>query len=156
MRQRIINQKPMSALTSSAFRNVSCLAIVALMLWLGGFGCALCCSTGTTDLCCTGGQSTCNGPASEVIDCCKQTGEQCAASDTDSISKPIDGSCSLLPNQAASILTLSSATILFAAVVQTQQFVSRLETDAHNPVYARSMLPANRGSTYLRCCALLI
>jgi hypothetical protein len=146
----------MSPLPSAVFKKVSCLAIVALMLWLGGFGCALCCSTGTTDLCCTGEQSTCSGPASQVSDCCKRAGEQCAASNTDSISQPPDGSCSLLPNQAASILTVSSSTSLFAAAIQHHQFIPKPDIDAHTPVYARSLLLANRGSTYLRCCVLLI
>ena len=146
----------MSALSSAVFKKVGCLAITALTLWLGGFGCALCCSTGATDLCCAGEQSSCNGPASQVSDCCKQTGEQCATGNADSISQPPDGSCSLLPNQAASILTASSATNLFPAAIQTHQFIPKPEIDAHGPVYARSLLPSNRGSTYLRCCVLLI
>lgn len=146
----------MSTLFSAVFKKVSCLAITVLTLWLEGFGCAFCCSTGTTDLCCTSKQSSCNQQASPVSDCCKQASGQYAAGSTDSMSRPPDRGCSLLPNQAASILTASSVISLLAAPIQNHHFIPKPEIDAHNPASARPLLPANRGSTHLRCCVLLI
>ena len=142
----------MSNLSSVSVRRIGSLAIVVLTLWLGGFGCALCCSTGVTELCCTDNQTSCSNQDL----CCKQASKQCAESLADSISKPGGESCPLLPSQTASFVTQSSSTSLFAAVIPTHQFVPKLELDAQMPLNISSMLPANRGSTYLRCCVLLI
>ena len=146
----------MSALFLPRFKRIGCLAIVVLTLWLSGFGCALCCSTGGTDLCCTKEQITCNRPPEVLSDCCRQAWKQCAATTANSISQPIDASCSLLPNQTPSLLSVSSATSLFAAVLPVYQFSLRQETGVQAPVLAITALPANRGSTYLHCCAFLI
>jgi hypothetical protein len=146
----------MIALLSPVFRKFNCLAIVMLTLWLGGVGCALCCSTGVTELCCTGEQNTCNERTSAVNDCCSQAKTQSAASNTDSITQTPDPSCSLLPNHTPSLLSALSDKTFIAAVIQSYLFSPKLEIDVNTPVYVSSALPANRGSTYLRCCVLLI
>lgn len=146
----------MSALSLYGFKKISCLAIVILTLWLSGFGCALCCSTGATDVCCAKEQTICNRPPEELSECCRKAEKRCVATTADSISQPIDASCSLLPNQTPSLLNLSSTTSLFAAVLPVYPFSLRLETGVQAPVYAGTALPNNRGSTYLRCCVFLI
>jgi hypothetical protein len=146
----------MIAHLSPVFKKFSCLAIVMLTFWLGGVGCALCCSTGVTEQCCPGEQDSCNDPATRESDCCSQAKTECAQSNTDSITQTPDSSCSLLPNHTPSLLSASSDKTFIAAVTQPYQFSPKLELDITAPQYVSSMLPANRGSTYLRCCVLLI
>jgi hypothetical protein len=147
----------MTTLFLSGFKRISCLAIAILTLWLSGLGCALCCSIGVIDPCCTSeGQNRCGRSSEAESDCCKRAEKQCASASDFSISPPLDASCSLLPNQTPSLIRLPSATSLFADALPVHVFSPKLDIAAYTPVYAVPALPANRGSTYLRCCVLLI
>jgi hypothetical protein len=146
----------MRALFSPGLKKISGLAITVLTLWLGGFGCALCCATGINDLCCAPGQNSCCEPASSLSDCCARAENQCASTTAYSISQPPDASCPLLPSQEPSLRSLSGAASLFAAALSVHQFAPKLGPDIAIALYDSSVPPANRGSTYLRFCTLLI
>jgi len=144
----------MSALLQTGLKKTNCLAIVVLTLWLNGFGCALCCSTGVVDSCCTTAQN--QGHHASANDCCKKAGEPGVAPRSSSFSPSPDAGCSLLPKQTPSVLRLSSATSLFADALPVYRVSPKLDIAAPDPIYGRPALPANRGSTYLGCCVLLI
>ena len=146
----------MSARLESRIKRIGCLAVAVLTLWLSGLGCALCCSTGVVEACCTSGERTYSRASTLQRDCCKQTRKSCAPVRRDSISQMPDGSCSLLPQQPPSLIRLPDATSFFAAVIPPAQFIPPPEMDVPAPLCASSVLLANRGSTYLRCCAFLI
>jgi hypothetical protein len=140
---------------SSGLKQISCLAVVLLTLWLNGFGCVLCCSTGLGDHCCSSEQSTCSPSSETEDDCCESEKKQYDSTEA-YISKLPDVGCSLLPSQAPTEFRRLNATSLVSAVLPVTHFLPQLETSERTPVSAISSLPANRGSTYLRCCTFLI
>ncbi len=146
----------MSALFLPGLKSIGCLAIAVVTLWLGGLGCVLCCSAGVVDSCCAGEQNTYSRQAPSITDCCKRVKKSCASAVGDSISQPPDAGCSLLPNQTPVLLRGPSATSLPADVIPVNWFLPEPDITLHAPVYSASILPANRGSTYLRRCVLLI
>jgi hypothetical protein len=144
----------MSTLLQIGIKQINCLAVVLLMLWLSGFGCAFCCSTGLGNHCCSSQQNSC---ATEVeADCCKPEKQHRASTDGDAISSLPDAGCPLLPSQAPSEFNQSKVTNLFAATLPVTPIISQLEMDKYAPVFTHALLSANRGSTYLRCCVFLI
>ena len=133
--------------------KVSCLYIaVAALLWLNGIGCAICCSADLAGQSRFQHHSACG--ASRKADCCIAAGEECGAVARKpglSVSRPAPGSCSLLPRQIPTFLPQPPAMECVRAVAcspsQLQSVVYRA------PGLSRADSPANRGSTYLRCCA---
>jgi hypothetical protein len=144
----------MSAPLQIGIKPISCLAVVLLTLWLSGFGCAFCCSTGLGNHCCSSQQNSCATKAE--ADCCKPEKQQGASTDGDAISKLPNANCPLLPSQTPSEFRQSQVTSLLAAILPVTPFIPQLETDKYAPVFTNSLLPTNRGSTYLRCCVFLI
>jgi hypothetical protein len=143
----------MNAPLRSGLKQTGCLAVVLLTLWLNGFGCVLCCSTGLGDHCCTSNQNTCSPSSETEGDCCESGKKQ---HDSTEVSKLPDAGCSLLPSQSPTEFRRLTATSLVAAVIAVIHFLPQLETGKRTPVFTLSTLPANRGSTYLHCCAFLI
>lgn len=137
-------------------KQISCLAVMLLTLWLGGIGCALCCSTGAGDHCCSSNQSACSFSPETEDDCCSLEKTQCASTKGSAISKLPAAGCSLLPNQTPVELRRSNVTSLLATVLPVLHFLPQPEIDERDPVFVNSVPPSNRGSTYLRCCVLLI
>ena len=148
-------------------KNIACLAIIALTCWLGGFGCALCCSTAAAETCCLNEKSTAGQhalPAGESF--YGDTAGPCSGwqpSKRESsfapgnvLSKTVNAGCSLLPGQEASLIYTPKTTI--DVVSPSQAIHIAFSPGLTAPVQARSNvpLPANRGSTYLRCCVFLI
>ena len=131
----------------------TCLAIVALLLWLGGFGCALCCATGVSKSC----------PLDDGITsgCCKET---CCTSaeteplpDSDAISQlPAPTGCSLLPDQSRSLALLTKVGDDLSDGVPSFSAPLAIINDRCLAPTVDPPLPLNRGDTYLRCCVLLI
>jgi hypothetical protein len=146
----------MNKLFKPGLQKIGCLAVAMLALWLNGVGCAVCCSAGLIDACCTSDQRTCSNSSSGASDCCKEAEKQSSSVSGGSISRSPEAGCSLLPKQIPSLLRQASAPNLFAAVLPTYQFLPKPGLDPDTRGYTRLVLPANRGSTYLSCCVLLI
>lgn len=132
----------------------SCLAIVALTMWLGGFGCALCCATGVTESCCLDKRNATADCA--VKSCCAQAESKGASGSEDAISQlPGPIGCSLLPDQTRSLAPLTRISTDLPDV-QTVNSSFAIIGDLHIAPTIDPALPLNRGGTYLRCCVLLI
>jgi hypothetical protein len=134
-----------------------CVATAILTLWLSGFGCVTCCAVGFAEPGCNAVKSTCNRSGGSR-DCCKRA-ESCSTANltiSRSVSKPRDGGCPLLPKQMVSLLRQSSPISLTADVAPAHPFLTESITDREAGALTGVALPANRGSTYLRCCVLLI
>ena len=154
--------------SASTGKRVGSLAIVALILWLGGFGCSLCCATGATDSCCLKGrQSTARAsiPAASATSCgagaacsCCQSrrAERRVALTNEAVEREGALGCSLLPNQveAITVQVKASDALAVQAELPTPLFT------ACGSIQTASLLepppPLNRGGTYLRCGVLLI
>jgi hypothetical protein len=132
-------------------------AVVAVSLWQGGFGCSFCCATGVTDACCEGGRGLSAKAECGSDSCCNPSLEVNEAASSESVSQP-EGlrSCSLLPSQVTSLSAEHriSADLVPAAEVAGSQVEPYSSRQAE--VFSDSPLPRNRGATYLRCCVLLI
>jgi len=161
--------------TSARFH---CLALIALMLWLGGVGCATCCARERVKphvTQATAGQSFAAGMAasadsSEEMDCCKQKAAKHRPATTKpatihaqpagkvaELSEPLSvAACSLLPKHTSGFVTLKMSPDDVAADL-AQRALPFICPDAVTKVSASPLaLPLNRSGTYLRCCVLLI
>jgi hypothetical protein len=131
--------------------------IIAVSLWLGGFGCSFCCATGVTDACCQDARGLSRKDSCNEDSCCKPSTHTNETTSDKSVS-PQGGlrSCSLLPAQMTSLsaekrisgdLTLASP--VTSPLIETVEY-AQIEAFTSRP------LPRNRGAPYLRCCVLLI
>lgn len=139
---------------SSMRMKFSCLAVIILAMWLGGFGCALCCATGVTESCCLDER---NSAACGVKSCCAKAESKGAPASEDAIS-PLPGviGCSLLPDQTRSLAPLTRvSTDLPDGVQAIDSSIANID-HARIPPFIDPPSPLNRGGTYLRCCVLLI
>lgn len=162
----------MRSSSKSIRTKTCCLAVVALVLWLGGFGCTLCCATGLTDACCIEGPGvaeTCSSSlrsASRAASRAATTEHSCCqrakCKDTDSRTTEISRTagvkgCSLLPNQAVSLGVVSQITDHSFATSLASDSPLALERTARPADHIiPPPLPLNRGGTYLRTCVFLI
>ncbi len=137
---------------SSRSERICCLAIIAVALWLGGLGCALCCGLETTDACRDEKPAVSCHSEARVEHRQKQSSDDHS---TDSISGQ-EGlkDCSLLPNQATSLAVTSRADdapdLPEDQSMPTEGIISRKE------VFIPAHFPLKRGQAYLQFCALLI
>jgi hypothetical protein len=143
-----------SARLRLGIKQLSCFAVILLTLWLSGFGCAFCCSTGLGNHCCTSQQNICG--AETQADCCKPEKMQSASTNEPVFSSLPDVGCPLLPNQTPGEFRQSNLTNLGVAIASVTPFILQPKAIKYAPVSTHSMLPANRGSTYLRCGVFLI
>jgi len=159
----------MLLLLTSVYKKVSALALIALTLWLGGFGCSLCCTTGATDSCCldshrapaqptasNSGVTSCDSGPDECS-CCKTSTADSNTSLTETAIRREDAiGCSLLPNRIEGVT--AQVRVENALALQGGLPISLLVI--YSPIRTKSLLetppPLNRGGTYLRCCVLLI
>ena len=133
----------------------SCLAIVALTMWLGGFGCALCCATGITKSCCLDERKAASDCGE--MSCCSQTESMDLSGSEDAISQlPGPIGCSLLPDQTRSLAPLTRVSTDLPDGVQAINSPFVIIDDSRIAPFIDPPLPLNRGATYLRCCVLLI
>jgi hypothetical protein len=154
---------------ASIYKKIGSLAVVVVTLWLGGFGCSLCCVTGATDSCCLNEKSSAQAttPASETTSCdtasvecscCKPSKADGKTSFTGTSIQEEGGlGCSLLPSQIDGVTAPTKSKHVALAI----QIELPSSTHVLNP-YTRAAFvtdapsPRNRGGTYLRCCVLLI
>lgn len=150
-----------------AYKRAGSLAITAVILWLGGFGCSLCCATGATDSCClkaprssTGtttsavGAASCN--ASAACSCGKsQKIKRQIALTGDAIGRQGAIGCTLLPSQLDGVT--AQVRIADTLVILSELPAPLLTPSGHTRTPSLSETPPlNRGGTGLRCCVLLI
>jgi hypothetical protein len=132
-------------------------AIIAVTLWLGGFGCSFCCATGMTDACCRDARGLSLQVSCNEDSCCKPSTDVDKAS-AGEVMSPQGGlrSCSLLPAQLTSLSAEQriSGDLAFANPV-TSPLVESVRY-AQTEAFTHPPLPRNRGATYLQCCVLLI
>ena len=142
------------------------IVVIAVTLWLSGFGCSFCCATGVTDSCCPGNASTLTqASASDQTYCNSSSDDGCCCKPSVAISESVVSDriiqgkgaigCSLLPSQLegiASHLRLADELALHGGLPESPYINSQIRTNP--PIDAP--LPHNRGGTYLRCCVLLI
>ena len=150
------------------YKQASSLVVIVVILWLGGFGCSLCCMTGATDSGClerhlssvrvmlpVAGAATCDAGA--ACSCCKvRRAERRMSMAAEAIGRDGALGCSLLPNQIEGMTVQVRVTGVQAAVAG----LSEPHIIPCGPARTASLLdplpPLNRGGTYLRCGALLI
>jgi hypothetical protein len=165
----ILFTNAMTFALSSVHKCIGSLAIIAVTLWLGGFGCSLCCATGATDSCCLDARKTqvkatasaesmasCD-MASADCSCCKTSrADSKIASRDNAIQREGAIGCSLLPNRLEGVTVQVRAT----DALLMQGGLTALPVFFHSPTRTASLLeapqPLNRGGTYLRCGVLLI
>jgi hypothetical protein len=153
---------------ASTYKRTGSLAVIAVTLWLGGFGCSLCCATAATDSCClrerqasaratasAAGATSCDTGA--ACSCCKSHGAGSPANLTDTaIGREGAIGCSLLPNRIEGV----TAQVRIAEPLTTQSELPAPLFTPYRPARTASLReappPLNRGGTYLRCGALLI
>jgi hypothetical protein len=140
---------------SPKLMKLSCVVIVALTMWLGGFGCALCCATGVTESCCLDERNA--AADCDVKSCCTQVESKDASASEDAIS-PLPGviGCSLLPDQTRSLAPLTRVSTNLPDGIQATNFSVAMIGNICIAPFIEPPLPLNRGGTYLRCCVLLI
>jgi hypothetical protein len=138
---------------SSTVMKTTCLAVIALSLWLGGMGCALCCATGLTESCCLN-----RNKATAESDCCKRAKCESIPDNTKAALRSArEIGCTLLPNQSAGLAIVPRITDEAAIQVPAPNIYSALITGLYPSSRAVDPpSPLNRGGTYLLCCALLI
>ena len=134
-----------------------CLVIVALTLWLGGFGCALCCAGQITETCCSGQINKCQITRSNTergeSSCCSKP-QRCAGS-TDVITRPACvKACNLFHERTPSLVATSLTTDDSVAEINGSQWPSLNALRAAQ--FVTPSMPRNRSGTYLRSCTLLI
>jgi hypothetical protein len=154
--------------SASTYRRIGSLAIIAVILWLGGFGCSLCCATGATDSCCLNrhqssaqaatpetGATSCDAGA--ACSCCKsRRAERRNASTNEAIGREGAIGCSLLPNHVEGMTVHVRASDALAAQAELPASVSIPCGPARTVSLLETPPPLNRGGTYLRCGVLLI
>jgi hypothetical protein len=139
--------------TNKSGQSAACLAIVMVLLWLGGVGCVTCCAIDALVGCCTSLEMSCGPSQSSDDNCCKASKTHSSANEY-SISRRNGVGCSLLPKEVEGLLDRSDLATTYLGALPVQPLIS---IDGRpSPGFSRFESPANRGSTYLRCCVLLI
>jgi len=133
-------------------KKLICNGVTALVLWLSGAGCALCCFAGAASSYWLG-EMSCGQAASGDDSCCKTASRNSETDHSDSISECII-QCPLLAKHIEGVIAPNHSVPIFGAL---NSVPAVLGTDAsrQSPHQVKTP-PANRGSTYLRCCVLLI
>lgn len=136
------------------FGNTVCSVIVAATLWLSGVGCVFCCSADAMTSCCTNGQLTCS--SSSGHECCQIARQRTESINSDQFIRPNQMSCSLFPRSTNGLLAQFRSPVQSQDILAVHWVHGAQARKSDTLGYDKSLLPPNRGSTYLRCCALLI
>jgi hypothetical protein len=151
--------------------KVASLTLLALILWLGGFGCSLCCATGITKACCLEQRGNSNQMSAPVVEvslgdasssehsCCQLSTSVTNTILAETILRPVGSkACSLLPTNMVSTTKLerpNDGLIIESGITNPSPSLDTI-AQARTAFVIDSPLPLNRGGTYLRCGVLLI
>lgn len=131
--------------------------IIALTLWLGGFGCSFCCATGVMDACCEDAPGLSGSSSSSQESCCKPPVDASETTSAETVLSPAGiKDCSLLPSQLASLSVEHRISGEMAFIADIAAPAIEIDNDTRTEALIYPPTPRNRGATYLRCCALLI
>jgi hypothetical protein len=147
-----------SRLTERA-RRVSAAAIILLALWSGGFGCLWCCASDLPEGCCDKRSAALSHHASPTCSAHRQCGDATESDQHAAIqqsSQTAAAHCCPIGSHANGPAAFPSSLYLQGQALTANASPAPVAyiVDAPPPVFAA--LPANKGSTYLRCCVLLI
>jgi hypothetical protein len=141
-----------SRTSSEMIRIISWVTTLSVTLWVGGFGCLMCCqpptTTGSRHLGTSVESSTWSDGYSRAADQSMAIGWLKAAT-TNSL---VDQTCCSDTGHALEHRLLPRAIVIPA--LDTTISISHSLTSAAGPI--QESTPSNRGSTYLLCCRLLI
>lgn len=146
-----------------SMKRSACVVTLALMLWGGGVGCLACWASAAADLCCASAGSIAKQSAhtSQMASqqscpknsCCKQPKNN---GSNEAFSEPLDLKPCCLHNDPAEPATLRQRADGGAFAARIIQQPIAFEADLRRPPLTFHAPVLNRGSTYLRCCVLLI
>jgi hypothetical protein len=152
---------------ASTYKRIGSLAVIAVTLWLGGFGCSLCCATGATDSCCldehkpsaraTASGASATSCSAAACSCCR-TSRADRKSDPNGNAIQPEGAigCLLLPNRVEGVTVQIRVDDAFALQGEPPAPLFALYPPTRTAALREAPPPLNRGGTYLRCCVLLI
>jgi hypothetical protein len=139
-------------------RRVSATAIILLALWGGGFGCLWCCASDLPEGCCDKRSAVMarHAPAcSAHRRCCEPRGGNQHAAIQQS-SQPAAAHCCPLGARSNGPAAFPSSQYRQALTVAINEPPAPVSFTVDAPPLIADVPPANKGSTYLRCCVLLI
>lgn len=145
---------------SPQLKKICSLTLAAFALWLGGFGCALCCATMVTKDCCADEEfhaATAALSFAESEHACCQMADETSPSQGAAISKRASlKSCVLLPTDKTNLALIPQFfTDVHTGSTFDEPFLLQPVALEIRPV-AIDTSPPGRSDTYLRCCVLLI
>ena len=140
-------------------RRVSAAAIILLALWGGGFGCLWCCASDLPEGCCDKRSAAMvhhTAPAcSERRLCCEPTESNQHAAIQKS-SQTAAAHCCPIGSQSSGPAAFPSSLTLQGQALTASVTPAPVSFAFETPPLVFHTPPANKGSTYLRCCVLLI
>ena len=160
---RGLRLKASRVLSSSPFpewaRRMSATAIILLALWSGGVGCLWCCASDLPKRCCDE-RSAAMAPHSQQAcatrhRCSEPTKSNQRAAIKEGSSSAAAHCCPIGAHASGPAIFPSSSprqALALVAIIPTLPVAFATDT----PLFVSDTLPANKGSTYLRCCVLLI
>lgn len=166
------------------FKKLTCLAIISLTLWLGGFGCSACCASelgkvrADNDRLSFKPKTSSTASTSPAEDgsheahCCQKPSKKSAVTSevtSSHVATPTAQSsefhiaqetgvigCSLLPKNALGITSSPRLVDGIETIAETTSPVIPLMAQLPEAEFARPLFPQNRSGTHLRCCIFLI
>jgi hypothetical protein len=143
---------------SPQLKKSFCLTLVAILLWIGGLGCALCCATREAEACCAQETAATHmlSPDDSEHGCC-QTSQSSDNSSHDAVSKGASlKGCVLLPRRENSLAVIQQVACDEAIAPASGESLLLSNTARGIKTAANNPSPPGRSDTYLRCCVLLI
>jgi hypothetical protein len=149
--------------TSSPFakraRRVSAAAVILLALWGGGFGCLWCCASDLPEGCCDKRSAAMSHYTQPVCSshrrCCDATESNQHAAIQHS-SQTAAAHCCPIGSHANGPAAFPSSLYLQGQALTNVASPAPVSYTVDAPPLIFAAPPANKGSTYLRCCVLLI
>ena len=133
-------------------KKLICTGVTAIVLWLSGAGCTVCCFAGAASSYWLG-EMSCTQAASEDDSCCKTAARNSETEHRDSISECI-AQCPFLAKHLEGVIAPNHSVPTISALKSVPALLGSVASQ-QSPHQVK-IPPANRGSTYLRCCVLLI
>lgn len=148
-----------SSLFPERARRVSATAIVLLALWGGGFGCLWCCASDLPEGCCDTRSAATTHHATPACSahrrCCEPTESNQHAAIEHS-SQPAAAHCCPIGSHSNGTAAFPPSFYQQGQAPATAESPAPVAHTFDAPPLIFDAPPANKGSTYLRCCVLLI
>lgn len=149
--------------TSSPFperaRRVSATAVILLALWGGGFGCLWCCASDLPEGCCDKRSAVMSHHAAPVCSAQRRCDDATESNQHAAIqhsSQPAAAHCCPIGSHSSGPAAFPSSLYLQGQALTATASPAPVSFTVDAPPLVFGAPPANKGSTYLRCCVLLI